>query len=208
MLDIRALLQAAVYDYAMRKVEKLCLADWRAELLTPLRGEILEIGSGTGINLQYYSPECRSITLSEPDSHMRCKLNKRVSNGHLSQVKILASHAEQLDLPDASLDHIVSTLVLCSVTCIETTLAKLQVLLRPGGSLVLLEHVRADEEGLLRTQQRLEPAWKWCAGNCHLTRPTEQLLRQAGFDTKLQKVKMRGAPSFVRPMIKGVAFRT
>lgn len=207
MLDIRALLQAAVYDYAMRNVEKRCLADWRAELLTPLRGEILEIGSGTGINLQYYSPECRRITLSEPDPHMRRKLNKRVSNGPLFQVEILASQAEQLDLPEASLDHIVSTLVLCSVTCIETTLVKLQRLLRPGGSLVLLEHVRADNENLLRTQKRLEPAWKWCAGNCHLTRATELLLQQAGFDTKLQKVEMRGAPSFVRPMIKGVAFR-
>jgi len=211
MLKLRALLLAACYDRAMRHVERRCLARWRAELLTPLRGEILEIGSGTGTNLQYYAPQVKRLVLSEPDRFMRTRLQvqARRRRASLRQVEIIPCRAEQIDLPAASFDHIVSTLVLCSVTDIERTLQELRRLLKPGGSLVFFEHVRADDNpGLYKLQKRLEPVWKWCAGNCHLTRPTGQLLEQAGFAIELERVAMQGVPAFVRPVIKGVAFRS
>lgn len=202
---LRAFLQAEVYDRMMAKTERLCLADWRAELLTPLSGTVLEIGSGTGINLQYFSSQLQRLVLTEPDPHMRRKLQQRVGEAIPAHIEILASHSEQIGLPDASFDHIVSTLVLCSVTHVEETLRELKRLLRPDGSLVLLEHVGSDDAKLFRFQRRLEPFWKWFAGNCHLTRSTEQILKQCGFETRLEQVEMRGGPRFVRPVIKGVA---
>lgn len=204
---LRAFLQAAVYDRMMAKTERLCLGAWRAELLAPLTGDVLEIGSGTGVNLPYYPADLTRLVLSEPDPHMRGKLQQRLSAAPGGHIEILASAAEQHELPDAGFDYIVSTLVLCSVRDVEQTLREVKRLLRPGGSLVLLEHVGSDDHRLRRFQQRLEPFWKWFAGNCHLTRPTAALLAQAGFETQLQQVEMHGAPGFVRPVIKGRALR-
>ncbi|MDT8421417.1 MAG: class I SAM-dependent methyltransferase [Desulfuromonadales bacterium] len=208
MKNLRAMLQAALYDRMMRRTERLCLTRWRRELLTPLRGEVLEIGSGTGINLDYYPPQLSRLVLSEPDPHMRRKLEQRVASSPGRQVEVLGGHSERLDLPDCGFDHVVSTLVLCSVADVEQTLAEIKRVMRPGGSLVLLEHVGADDPALQRLQTRLEPAWKWLAGNCHLTRPTAQLLQLAGFRLDLERVEMSGAPRFVRPVIKGVALRS
>lgn len=73
---------------------------------------------------------------------------------------------------------------------------------------MFLEHVAADDPALQRLQARLEPAWKWLAGNCHLTRRTGQVLAQHGFETRFEQVEMRGAPGFVRPVIKGIALRS
>jgi len=202
------MLQAALYDRMMRRTERLCLSRWRKELLAPLRGEVLEIGSGTGINLQYYPPQLSRLVLSEPDPHMRRRLEQRVSSAQAHQVEVLSGHSERLDLPDSGFDHVVSTLVLCSVADVEQTLAEIRRLLRPGGSLVLLEHVGAEDPALQRLQACLEPAWKWLAGNCHLTRPTAQLLQSAGFKLELEQDLMSGAPGFVSPVIKGVALRT
>lgn len=204
---LRAFFQATVYDRMMAKSERLCLAEWRTELLAPLSGEVLEIGSGTGVNLQFYPRDLTRLLLSEPDPHMRGKLEQRLADSPFPTVEILSSAAEQHELPDASFDHIVSTLVLCSVSDLEKTLQEIMRLLRPGGSLVLLEHVCSADSDLLQLQRRLEPFWKWFAGNCHLTRNTAARLEQAGFVTALQQVEMRGAPGFVRPVIMGRALR-
>jgi len=209
MINLRAFFMASFYDLAMHNVEKRCLAQWRSELLSPLRGDVLEIGTGTGINLHYYSRRLNRLVLSEPDPHMRAKLRNRISGSAHEQAEVTGCSAEKFDYPDASFDHIVSTLVLCSVHDVDETLQELKRLLKPGGSLVFLEHVRAERDpALLKVQRKLEPIWKWCAGNCHLTRPTVQSLQQVGFETRLQQVEMKGAPFFVRPMIKGVAIRT
>ncbi len=206
MLSIRSFLMAKFYDASMRKTEKRCLGSWRKELLGNLAGEVLEIGSGTGVNLSYYPHNLQRLVLSEPEPNMRRQLQEKVDRQGAQQVKVVGCGAENLPFSEASFDIVVSTLVLCSVTSPEQTLAQIWRVLRPGGKLVVLEHVGAENDPrLARWQRRLEPLWKYLGGNCHLTRLTAHLVERAGFAPELERAIMIGAPPVVRPVIKGMA---
>ncbi|PLX88759.1 MAG: hypothetical protein C0618_03610 [Desulfuromonas sp.] len=206
MRGFRSALLASVYDRAMLGVERRCLAGWRAELLAPLSGRVLEIGSGTGVNLNYYPVDLEQLVLCEPDAAMRHRLRQNVARRGRAEIDISCCSAEQIDYPGAHFDFIVSTLVLCSVGDIDRTLEEIRRLLKPGGALVVMEHVRDDARpSVAAWQRRLEPLWRWCAGNCHLTRPTAQILQRVGFETDLDLVEMCGVPGVVRPVIKGTA---
>ena len=175
---------AAIYDPFMRRTEQACLVAWRRELLSGLSGRVLEVGAGTGANLPHYPPAVTSLVLAEPDEHMLAR-----------------------PLPDATVDAVVSTLVLCSVPDPARALQELSRVLRPGGSLVFLEHVAAaGGSSRLEWQRRIEPVWKRIAGNCHLTRPTEDSLREAGFVVEqVTRESMRKAMPWFRPTVRGVA---
>jgi ubiquinone/menaquinone biosynthesis C-methylase UbiE len=184
----------------MRGCERRCLGEWRRELLAGVSGDVLEIGGGTGVNLQYYPETIHRLVLTEPDPNMRQQLLK-------SGMTVADFRAEKIELPDESFDCIVSTLVLCSVDSQADALKEAYRLLRPGGALFFIEHVVAlDNEKLARWQKRLEPAWLWLSSNCHLAMDTARAIKEAGFEfIWLEEVSMRGAPAIVRPVIKGVA---
>ena len=198
---------SAVYDPMMRGAEEACLRAWRTALLAELRGEVLEIGAGTGANLPLYPATVERLVLAEPDSGMRSRID--VSKGLVGSVELSDASAEALPFDAASLDAVVSTLVLCSVRDPAVALGEIHRVLRPGGQLVFLEHVAAeDNPGRLRWQQRIEPVWKWCAGNCHLTRRTATLIEEAGFVVRdLQRESMRKAMPIVRPSVRGIALK-
>jgi len=203
--DLHRRLMATWYDRAMARVESLCLADWRRELLAGLEGSVLEIGAGTGANLPFYPDTVDALLLSEPDHFMRSELErKRAATGR--PARVLASPCESLDLPDACVATVVSTLVLCSVSCPETALSEIHRVLRPGGTLLFTEHVRSDRPTIHVWQRLLNPLWKRACGNCHLTRDTGQLLEQAGFRLEwVEETQMKGAPAIVRRVIMGRA---
>lgn len=197
---------ARLYDRVMRGVEEAGLATWRTELFAGLAGDVLEIGAGTGRNLDHYPTTLRRLVLTEPDRHMRAQLDRRfVTSGRVAQV--VDAPAESLPFPDATFDAVVSTLVLCSVADQRASLAEIRRVLRPGGKLVFIEHVAAQgRPRRLRWQHRLEPVWRRVAGNCHLTRQTEQELLAAGFRLEsCERASMRKAPPVVRPVIRGIA---
>jgi ubiquinone/menaquinone biosynthesis C-methylase UbiE len=198
---------AKFYDAAMKNTEKLCLSQWRSELLGNVHGDILEIGSGTGVNLKYYPDTINQLVLSEPNINMRHYLNKRIKDAGRNNISMAHNDAESIDFPDESFDYIVSTLVLCSVTDQLNCLTELKRILRPNGKLLFIEHVAAeDNPRLLKWQKRIEPFWKFIGGNCHLTRNTESVIKQAGFNSiQLEKTSFLGAPSIVGPIIKGIA---
>jgi ubiquinone/menaquinone biosynthesis C-methylase UbiE len=201
---------AKFYDAAMKNTEKLCLSNWRTELLGNVRGDVLEIGSGTGVNLKYYPDTINRLVLSEPNVNMRNYLNKRIEDaGRGKNISMAHNDAESIDFPDESFDYIVSTLVLCSVNDQLNCLRELKRLLRPKGQLRFIEHVAAeDNPRLLTWQKRLEPFWKFIGGNCHLTRNTESVIKQAGFKSiQVEKTHFFGAPSIVGPIIKGSAYK-
>ena len=204
--NIRSLLIAKTYDFAMKGAEQRCLAKWRKEILAAARGDLLEIGAGTGMNIQHYPRQTSTITLSEPDFQMRKQLSRKVDKLKDQRINVIDWEAESVNRPDSSFDTIVSTLVLCSVNCQSSSLKEIYRLLRPGGSLLFMEHVISDQSKILAWQHRIEPFWSFCAGDCRLTRDTGKAILSAGFNMEwLTEEPMLGAPAFVKRTIRGVA---
>lgn len=200
-------LLAPLYDRLTAPCEQACVADWRAALISPLAGAVLEIGAGTGANLAHYGVAVTRLVVTEPDPHMRRRLRTRVASARSLAAEISEASAERLPWADASFDAVVSTLVLCSVGDPDRALAEYRRVLVPGGRLVFIEHVAAhDNPGRLRWQRRIEPVWKRVFGNCHLTRDTAAAIERAGFDIEqIERQSMRKASPVVRPSIRGIA---
>jgi len=187
---------ARFYDAAMSKMEQACFSEWRSDLLSEIHGDVLEIGSGTGVNLPHYPGSINSLVLTEPEPHMLTLLRNNIDKSH--------------KFPDSSFDSVVSTLVLCSVASPEATLCEIKRVLKPGGRLYFIEHVCAQETpGLIRWQKFLQPLWKRTCGNCHLTRDTEMNISRAGFTfDRIERLDSFGGPAIVSPTIKGIASNT
>lgn len=200
---------ARIYDRFMAATEQACLARWRGELLADLRGEVLEVGAGTGANLPYYSAAVENLVLSEPEPAMRKQLEQKLaSQAHAAQqVEIAAALSHQLPYEAGRFDAVVCTLVLCSVPDVAASLAEVRRVLKPGGKFVFIEHVRDEQRaGRRLLQHAVQPAWRLIAGGCHLTRRTEQLIEGAGFEIQqIERESMRKALPIVRPSIRGLA---
>jgi ubiquinone/menaquinone biosynthesis C-methylase UbiE len=198
---------AWMYDRTLAGAEVACLADWRRTLLTGAFGDVLEIGAGTGINLPHYPPSVRRLVLAEPNPGMRSRLKRKV--GERPDVTVIDATAEAIPMPDRAFDVVVSTLVLCSVDSPGRSLAEVWRILRPGGRFLFLEHVAAQgRPGRLRWQRLLEPAWRCMAGNCHLTRRTEDSIVEMGFQLQgVQRESIRKVAGVVRPSVRGTALR-
>lgn len=202
-------LMAKIYDRSMRKAEERCLREWREGLLGDLSGDVLEIGCGTGVNLDYYPDTIKQLTVLEPDVNMRKKIREKISTKKYNPIEILGASAEAIPVKEASYDVVVSTLVLCSVEHPDKALSEIHRVLRPNGKLIFIEHVAASNNPKrLKWQHRLEPLWKKIACGCHLTRNTEETIIKAGFKVdKITHQSIRGVPPIVRPSIKGIAIR-
>ncbi|XP_047642800.1 thiol S-methyltransferase METTL7B [Phacochoerus africanus] len=144
---------------------------------------LLELGSGTGANFQFYPAGCQ-ITCLDPNPHFQTFLTKSMAeNRHLEYERFVVAFGEDMkELADGSMDVVVSTLVLCSVQSPKRVLQEVQRVLRPGGLFFFWEHV-AEPQGswALLWQQVLEPTWKHIADGCCLTRETRKDLESAKF---------------------------
>jgi SAM-dependent methyltransferase len=196
---------AGIYDHVMAKTEHAGLGAHRQALLAAATGDVLEIGAGTGTNLLYYGEGARTLTLTEPERPMARRLQKRILE-HRPDAKLLRAPAEDLPFNDDSFDAVVSTLVLCTVDDQPRALRELRRVLRPGGRLLFIEHVRSDDAKLARLQDRLMPINLRIAHGCHCNRPTLDGIRNAGFEvTELAHDTLKHTPPFVRPLIIGMA---
>jgi len=206
--NIRSFLMAKSYDFLMQGTERRCLSAWREEILASARGQALEIGAGTGINLPYLPAQASPLYLCEPDSQMRKQLVRKTSNNSSQHISITDWKAESIDMPDESFDTVISTLVLCSVGCLTSSLKEAHRLLRPKGRLIFMEHIISDQPSTRAWQKRLEPFWGVCAGECRLTRDTATAIKNNGFQIeKMTEAKMIGAPAFVNRTIRGFAIK-
>jgi ubiquinone/menaquinone biosynthesis C-methylase UbiE len=198
---------AAIYDRALAACERDGLREMRAQLLAQARGETLEIGAGTGHNLDHYPEAVTRLVLAEPDPHMAKRLRPHALQARGEETEVIAAPAESLPFEDRSFDTVVSTLVLCTVEDPPRAASELRRVLRDDGRLLLIEHVRSsDSPRFARWQDRLERPWGWFAGGCHPNRDTAATLAQAGFD--LGDARNEGLPRsalLIRPAIQGVA---
>jgi ubiquinone/menaquinone biosynthesis C-methylase UbiE len=201
---------AAAYDLLTRGVERGGLDQMRAELLGAARGRTLELGAGTGHNLAHYPDSVSELVLTEPDPHMARRLRRRLAARAPEGIsaRVVEAPAESLPFEDASFDSLVATLVLCTVESPDRAADEIFRVLRPGGRMLVLEHVRSGHPGLARWQDRLERPWGWMAGGCHPNRETTRALGAAGFDIRsLTGARMPKTVPIVRPMVRGAACR-
>jgi ubiquinone/menaquinone biosynthesis C-methylase UbiE len=176
----------------------------RRELLVHARGQTLEIGSGTGLNVWHYPNGLDELVLAEPDPSMRKRLQKAVRRSG-RQARVIGVPAEQLPFPDSSLDTVVSTLVLCTVEAPELVLREIRRVLRPEGQLLFIEHVRSDSPTLARWQDRLARPWQRFAEGCRCNRPTLELIKACGFQANARHAAWRAMPPIIRPLVIGQA---
>lgn len=203
-MGLRSRLFALTYNRMMASGEKAGLAEIRAKLLAGASGDVLEIGAGTGLNLAYYAGEVGRLTVTEPDVSMLRRLEHVVGQAEPSAT-ILRAPAEDLPFEDATFDTVVSTLVLCGVDDQPRSVREIRRVLKPGGRLLFVEHVRSDDAGLARRQDRINWLNRLLVG-CDCNRPTLETLQGGGFVIgDLVRGELPKSPSFVRPMIVGSA---
>jgi ubiquinone/menaquinone biosynthesis C-methylase UbiE len=205
MADREHRLFAAVYDAMSRPLEEAALAERRARRLRDLTGDVLEVGAGTGANLRHYRRAAR-VVAAEPDRAMRRRLAANLFTATVP-VQISDAAAEALPYPDASFDAVVFTLVLCTVADLDSALAEAHRVLKPGGRLVVLEHVRGDG-AMAWWQDRVTPLWRVMFGGCHPNRDIAAAITHAGF--RLAEAEpFRPMPAWIpaSPMLEAVAIR-
>ncbi len=201
---LTARLQPIVYDGFFWLAERLGMASRRRRVLSAARGYVLEIGAGTGLNLPFYGAAVDRLVLSEPDPAMAARLVER-TNREARSVEVIEAGAERLPFPDDSFDTVVSTMVLCTVEDPAAALAEIARVLRPGGRLLFVEHVRGDRR-LARRQDRVDPLWTRVALGCHCNRATPETLSASPLRIeRLEGATWRGMPRIIRPLVVGEA---
>jgi ubiquinone/menaquinone biosynthesis C-methylase UbiE len=192
------------YDRFQRRSEEMGMRERREQLLAPARGRCLEIGTGTGLNLERW-PEVDELVLSEPDPHMASQLRRKLASVG-RHAEIIEAPAERLPFPDGSFDTVALTYVLCNVPEPAAALREIHRVLKPGGRLLFLEHVRSPDPGLAKWQDRLEKPWRFLGDGCHCNRNTVSAISAAGFELgDVERPEFPKVVPIVKPMAKGSA---
>lgn len=181
------------------------LGPHKRRLLADLPDTVVELGSGVGANLRYLAPGSRLIAV-EPNPAMHGRLRRAARRrGVLLDVRQVP--AERTDLPEASAEVVVSSLVLCTVNDVDRVLAEVRRVLRPGGRFVFVEHVAAPDGTALRRLQRwVRAPWAWCFEGCSCERDLGGALRSAGFESvEVESYRLRSPFLPFNPQIAGVA---
>lgn len=194
-----------MYDRLMSGSEEAGLADRRHELLAQANGRVLEIGAGTGLNIEHYPQSIEEIVLAEPEEPMARRLSRRLSEAGRS-AQVVTAPAENLPFEDNSFDTVVSTLVLCTVSDPQRSLSEIARVLRPGGQFLFLEHIRAEDPKLAGWQDRLVKPWRAFGHGCHPNRPTPTFIEGSSLSLEEMEIgEFPKAPPIVRPLAFGRA---
>lgn len=180
------------------------LVSYRQRAVAHARGEVLEIGIGSGLNLPFYGDDVRRVLGVDP-SWPLVRRARREARKRRFPLEALIGSAEALPLPDACINTAVTTWSLCTIPDPLHALREVRRVLGPKGQLFFVEHGQTPEANIARWQDRLTPLWRRCTGGCHLNRPIDALVRQAGFAiTSLEKGYM-GMPRFATFTYEGSA---
>jgi ubiquinone/menaquinone biosynthesis C-methylase UbiE len=176
--------------------------DHRIELISGARGRVLEVGSGNGLNFEHYR-DTGMLVAMEPEPTMLRIARNRAREAPVP-IRFVRGAGERLPFADGSFDTVVASLVLCSVDRPGTVAAEIARVLRPGGELRYLEHVRSASPIGAVIQDAITPVWSFFAGGCHPNRDTAATLRRAGFHVEGRRFPF-GPPTPARPHLLGVA---
>jgi ubiquinone/menaquinone biosynthesis C-methylase UbiE len=192
-----------VLDWSLsnRAVEKQ-----RRITLEPARGDTLEIGFGTGLNLPHYPKGVTRLTVLDPERMLVRRVRSRIAASTIPIEQVQLDASKRLPFEDASFDTVVTTLTLCSIADLEPALAEMRRVLKPEGRYVFLEHGRSDDAGTARRQDRYNPFHKIIAGGCNVNRPIDRIIEEAGFRlTKIERYVMADVPRLLAEMYRGTA---
>lgn len=196
---------AVVYDRMLGGTEDAGLRDTRREVLAEASGRTIDIGAGTGVNVPLFPEAVSELVTVEPDPHMARQMRRKLAESG-SGARVVEAPAEELPFEDSSFDTAVFTLVLCTIPKPDAALAEAARVLRPGGRMLFIEHVRADDPGLARWQDRLERPWRFCGDGCHCNRDTLSAIEASPFEVDdVARGRLPKAPPIVRPMLRGSA---
>jgi ubiquinone/menaquinone biosynthesis C-methylase UbiE len=202
---MRRRLFAAVYDAVSKGSEAAGMREERHQLLASAQGATIEIGAGTGLNLEHYPDAVTRLVLVEPDKHMRRKLGERLTASG-REAEVVDAPAEKLPFPDGTFDTAVVTWVLCSVPNQEAALAEIARVLKPHGRFLFIEHVRSDDPKVAKKQDRIRPIYNIVG--CNPNRSTLAAIESSPLTVETVKHgEVPKAPKVERPMIVGTARR-
>ena len=195
---------SAIYDPLLWVGERAGMGKRRATLLDQARGQVLELGAGTGLNLPHYPDDLDELVLTEPSPPMVARLARRAKDS--SAASVMVAEAERLPFEDDRFDTVVSTLVLCTVDEPRQAIDEIARVLRPGGKLLFLEHVRADSPRLARWQDRLHRPWHAFAAGCHANRSTVDMIGESPLRIEtVERDRWSWMPALVHPLAIGTA---
>ena len=178
----------------------------RAKCLAGVQGRVLEVGFGSGHNLPFYPAGVEKVVGVDPSGQSAKLASKRIAQAPFP-VEFVALPGERIDAPDASVDAVVTTFSLCTIPEPSAALAQMLRVLRPGGQLYFLEHGLADDEGVVRWQNRLNGIQSALFGGCNLNRPIDRLVQDAGFVLEQIERYYGPGPRPLTYLYRGVARR-
>lgn len=198
---------SAFYDPLLKGTEEAGLRERRRQVLSAASGRTIDIGAGTGANLGLFPDAVTELVMSEPDPHMGKRLRPRVAEAG-SSAEVVEAPAEKLPFEDSSFDTAVFTLVLCTVPDPKAALQEAARILKPGGRLLFVEHVRGDAS-LARWQDRLETPWRYFGDGCRCNRDTVASIEAAPFELQqVERGELPKSPPITRPLAWGSATRS
>jgi len=202
-MSLRAVVRTRLLDWTMRQMN-----DLRAEVLESAEGHVLEVGFGTGLNLEYYPPTVKALVGLDPNAAEGLeRVEERVANAAFPVERCGLRADGELPFESARFDCVVTTWTLCSIPHPERALAAMRRVLRPGGRYLFIEHGRAPRPSTARWQDRLNPLWRRLADGCNMKRPIDRLIEDSGFEPERMERFRHDGPALLAQMYRGAARR-
>jgi len=183
-------------------------SDVRRRVCSGLSGDVMEVGFGTGLNVEFYPSSVSRVLAVEPSRVCMRLARDRIARSGVS-VELAGLTGERLDLPSESVDAVLSTWTLCTIPNLVAALGEMRRVLKPGGTFHFVEHGHAPNPTTARWQRRIEPLNKKIAGGCHLTRRIPEFLERSGFQIDhLDEYYFEGEPKPFGYTYEGRASKT
>ena len=190
-------------DWSLSNAE---MGNYRRQALAPARGETLEIGFGTGLNLPHYPEPVTRLTAIDAERMLRRRVKRRMAEARMPVELMKLDASGRLPFADHRFDSVVTTLTLCSIADPAPALSEMRRVLKPDGQFVFFEHGRSPDPQVAQRQDRFNPIQSIIACGCNLNRPIDQLITAAGFDLiKLARFQMPKVPQILGAIYCGVA---